>query len=441
MFVGHLGELELSSAALGNSLCSVTGFTVMLGLASGLETLCGQAFGAKQFNLLGVYYQTSLFVLLCCCIPISVLWWNMEPLLLLIGQEAQISKHTTVYMRTMIPFLWASAFIQTTIKYLQSQSVVVPIMIFSVSTFVVHIPLVYLLIYTLNVGYLGGALAISISYWMMLLQLLVYVAYSESRRAEKTWTGFIPPRLDVIVLFLKLAIPSAFMIILQFWAFELLVLMSGLMPNPRMEVSLLSICLNTAGIEFSFPFGLSAASSTRVSNELGAGNARGAKLASKVVMGISLLQATVVASAMLICETSGALHSAARLKSSRPCLRSCPFWRSVLSWMEFKAFLEVSILRGCGLQNPATVINIFSFYCVGIPSAVFFGFYYKWGAMGLYGGCICGSITQLVLIIILVAIIDWDKQVNLAQSRVGETAKVPVEKGRVEEIYEPLLTA
>lgn len=40
--------------------------------------------------------------------------------------------------------------------------------------------------------------------------------------------------------------------------------------------------------------------STRVSNELGAGNARGAKLASKVVMGISLLQATVVASAMLI---------------------------------------------------------------------------------------------------------------------------------------------
>lgn len=30
MFVGHLGELELSSAALGNSLCSVTGFTVMV---------------------------------------------------------------------------------------------------------------------------------------------------------------------------------------------------------------------------------------------------------------------------------------------------------------------------------------------------------------------------------------------------------------------------
>lgn len=153
-----------------------------------------------------------MFVLLCCCVPISLLWWNMEPLLLLIGQEAQISNHTTVYMRTMIPFLWASAFIQTTIKYLQTQSVVMPIMIFSVSTFVVHVPLTYLLIYKLNLGYLGGALAISISYWIMLLQLLVYVVYSESTRAEKTWTGFVRPRLDVIVLFLKLAIPSAFMI-------------------------------------------------------------------------------------------------------------------------------------------------------------------------------------------------------------------------------------
>lgn len=39
------------------------------------------------------------------------------------------------------------------------------------------------------------------------------------------------------------------------------------------------------------------------------------------------------------------------------------------------------ILRGCGLQNPATVINIFAFYCVGIPTAVLFGFHYNKGAM------------------------------------------------------------
>ncbi|KAJ7975181.1 Protein DETOXIFICATION [Quillaja saponaria] len=58
---------------------------------------------------------------------------------------------------------------------------------------------------------------------------------------------------------------------LKVWTFELMVLLSGLLPNPKLETSVLSICLNTFGLVWMIPFGLSSAISIRVSNELGLG--------------------------------------------------------------------------------------------------------------------------------------------------------------------------
>ncbi|KAM7268744.1 hypothetical protein ACFE04_010910 [Oxalis oulophora] len=53
MFVGHLGELALSGASMDTSFASVTGFSLLKGMASAMETFCGQSYGAKQYNMLG----------------------------------------------------------------------------------------------------------------------------------------------------------------------------------------------------------------------------------------------------------------------------------------------------------------------------------------------------------------------------------------------------
>ncbi|MBA0633245.1 hypothetical protein Godav_001868, partial [Gossypium davidsonii] len=52
MFVGHLGNLPLSGASMATSFASVTGFSLLRGMASALDTFCGQSFGAKQYHML-----------------------------------------------------------------------------------------------------------------------------------------------------------------------------------------------------------------------------------------------------------------------------------------------------------------------------------------------------------------------------------------------------
>ncbi|KAH7848985.1 hypothetical protein Vadar_011369 [Vaccinium darrowii] len=47
-FAGHLGDLELASISIANNVIVGFNFGLLLGMASALETLCGQAFGAKR---------------------------------------------------------------------------------------------------------------------------------------------------------------------------------------------------------------------------------------------------------------------------------------------------------------------------------------------------------------------------------------------------------
>ncbi|KAM1180652.1 hypothetical protein ACFX13_020038 [Malus domestica] len=53
-FAGHLGEVELTAISIANTLIVGFIFGLLLGMASALEMLCGQAFGAKRYHLLGI---------------------------------------------------------------------------------------------------------------------------------------------------------------------------------------------------------------------------------------------------------------------------------------------------------------------------------------------------------------------------------------------------
>ncbi|PIA63663.1 hypothetical protein AQUCO_00201184v1 [Aquilegia coerulea] len=291
MIVGHLGELPLSSTAIATSFCGATGFSLLMGMASGLETLCGQAYGAKQYQKLGNYMYSSIISLVLLCIPLSLIWINMEKILSLLGQDPQISFEAGKYGIWLIPALFAYAILQPLVRYLQSQSLILPMLLSSFAALCIHIPLCWVLVYKSGLRAVGAALAIGISYWLNVIFLAVYITYSPS--CEKTRVPLSKEALTGISMFLRLAIPSTLMICLEWWSYELLILLSGRLPNPQLETSVLSVCLTTISVLYTIPFGLGAAASTRVSNELGAGNPQGARVAVYVVMFIAAVEAII----------------------------------------------------------------------------------------------------------------------------------------------------
>eukprot|EP00878_Enallax_costatus_P008104 GHUV01008475.1.p1 GENE.GHUV01008475.1~~GHUV01008475.1.p1 ORF type:complete len:241 (+),score=38.86 GHUV01008475.1:355-1077(+) len=106
-FVGHLNDpLALSAVVLSSSLYNILGMSITIGLASAMDTLCGQAFGAKHYKMLGEVQQRARVICWTCCIPIAVLWTFGEPLLVQLGQEKQLAHLAARNLHILIPSLF-----------------------------------------------------------------------------------------------------------------------------------------------------------------------------------------------------------------------------------------------------------------------------------------------------------------------------------------------
>ncbi|KAL1070173.1 hypothetical protein V6Z11_D11G004400 [Gossypium hirsutum] len=220
-------------------------------MATALDTLFGQSYGAKQYSMLGIHMQSAMLILVIVSIPLAII--STTPILLFFGQDHDISMAAGEYACFMVPSLFAYGLLQCLVKFLQDD-------ICSGITTLLHILICWVMVFKSELGFRGPALGNSISNWFNVMLLLLYVKLSPS--CAKTWTGFSKEAFHNIFTFLRLAVPSAIMVCLEMWSFEMMVLLSGLLPNPKLQTSVLSICHNTSYTVWMIPFGLSGAHSS-----------------------------------------------------------------------------------------------------------------------------------------------------------------------------------
>ncbi|MCO5571741.1 hypothetical protein L7F22_025489 [Adiantum nelumboides] len=463
MFVGHISELALSGASLAYSITNVTGLSLLMGLASALDILCGQAYGAQQYSLVGLYLQRALIVLYACSIPLAILWSNMQHILLALGQDAAISKQAGEFMLWLIPTLFTYSATLPLIRFMQAQSLVVPVVLCCACTICCHVPLCYALVFMTGLESQGAALATSISTFLNMLLLSLYVLLATS--CEQTRTPFSSKAFCNLKDFLKLAVPSALMmwygtvteaflelltfnevnivlkkliavcnlfllcISLEWWSYEALIIVSGWLPNPELETSVISVCYNCAAFAFMVPSGLGSMASTRIANELGAGRPDAARRAVYISAGLASCEAILVSVAFIsLRNVLGKVYS----KDEEAHIEllsytSCFILFDFIEILGMKLFLLLhyyllGIARGCGWQKAGAYINFASYYVVGLPVACILAFVFHIKAEGLWLGINSGAIVQLIALVAITWVSDWTKEVTKAVGRLPQDA-------------------
>ncbi|KAI8017827.1 Protein DETOXIFICATION 16 [Camellia lanceoleosa] len=415
MFIGHLDELSLSSASMASSFTSVTGFSFMLGMGSALETLCGQAYGAKQYYMLGIHMQRAMLVLLLMGIPISIIWVFTGSIFKLCGQDIEISTQAGIYACWLIPSIFPYGVLQCQLRFLQTQNSVKPLMIITCLTSIAHVVLCWALVFGFGFGSKGAALSIAISYWLNVVGVALYIKFSPT--CQKTWIGFSKEGLKDPVGFLSLAVPSALMVCLEYWSYEFLVLMSGLLPNPKLETSMMSVSLSTSALIFRIPYGFGSAISTRVSNELGAGKPSAVRLAVQVVIFLAIAEGLLLSLILLAVRNiwgymfTNEEEVVKYIAAIMPVLASSNFLDGIQGVLS-------GTVRGCGWQKVGAFVNLGAYYLVGLPCAIIFTFALHLGGKGLWIGIIGGSGLQGILLLVITLCTDWEYQAKKARDRV-----------------------
>ncbi|KAK9938060.1 hypothetical protein M0R45_014820 [Rubus argutus] len=410
MFAGHLGELPLAGATLANSWANVTGFAFVVGLSGALETLCGQGFGAKSYRMLGIYLQASCIISFLFCSIISIIWLYTEPILILLHQDPQISKSAALFLKFLIPGLFAYGLLQNILRFLQTQSVYFMPMVISMISIIIHIGITFGLVHWTALGFKGAPLAASVSLWISVLMLAFNVCCAKN--FEHTWEGFSLESFNYVINGVKLALPSAAKECLEEWAFEILVFMGGLMPNSRKTTSLLAMCVNTQEIGYMVTYGLSATASTRVSNELGAGNPDRAKNAMLVTLKLSVILSFIIVLALTFGHNTWAgffIDSTSNYAVLIEGFASMTPLLAISIVVDSLQGVFSRVARGCGWQHLAVYVNLGTFYLIGMTIAGLLGFKLKLYAKGLWIGLICCLSCQASTLLLITQLKKWTR--------------------------------
>ncbi|XP_024031184.1 protein DETOXIFICATION 24 isoform X2 [Morus notabilis] len=414
-FLGHVSELDLAAFALVQSILIRFVNGILLGMSSATETLCGQAFGAKQYHMMGIYLQRSWivdFITATIMLPIFIF---SAPLLKLLGEQADIAAVAGKISLWCIPYLYTFVFSLTIQMYLQAQQKNLIVGWLSATSFVLHVVLSWIFVYKLEWGTVGALAAMNIASWSSVIGMFVYIF---GGWCTKTWKGFTLAAFVDMWPVVKLSISSGVMVCLELWYNSILVLLAGYMKNATVAISAFSICLNICAWEFAICLGFLAAACVRVSNELGRGNAKAAKFAIKVILSTSIVIGVVF---WILCLIFG--RQISYLFTDEEEVADVVSDLSVL--LAFSILLNgiypvlSGVAVGAGLQGTVAVVNICCYYLIGIPLGIVLAYVAHFQVKGLWIGMLCGVLSQSLVLLYITFKTDWEAQVNKASERLN----------------------
>lgn len=208
-------------------------------MGSAVETLCGQAFGAHKYDMLGLYLQRSTIMLMLTGLPLMIIYIFSKPILILLGQSKEIASLASVYVYGLIPQIFAYAANFPIQKFLQAQSIVSPSACISAGALALHLLLSWLLILKFQFGLFAASLVVSFSWWVGVIGQFIYIVCS--KRCRHTWNGFSFEAFSGMWSFYKLSFSSGVMICLEMWYFQIIVLLAGKFKNAEIALGSLAI--------------------------------------------------------------------------------------------------------------------------------------------------------------------------------------------------------
>ena len=419
IFTGHISveAKYLDGVSIAISFANVTGNAVTIGLSTALETLCSQAYGAKQYRRSGLYFQRGLLIHALLCFPLAALWLNSETGLLLLHQDPGVAGVAGQFLSIYSLSLPAIQITFLALKHFQSHNLIFPQICISFIGVLFSVAAQYLIVVYLQLGIAGSAIALTLSQYIIAAGYLLYIRFSHLYK--QTWGGWSVESLFGWYQYLKYGVPGMIMLCFEWCSFESGYFSVGAFaPYPKVELGIYSVLMNFAGLAFSIPLGFMVAATVRVGNLLGDNKPDRAKQSCC----LSLLLISTINSIQCLCLYL-ARNSLALIFTNDECILAGSMWSvvviAVLQVADGYQGVAGGVIKGCGKQKFGALINVIAFQFISIPLAYVLAFVVKWYTAGFWIGLTVGLVLQGCGYTLVLFCINWKKCAVTAMQNAG----------------------
>ncbi|KAL0710359.1 hypothetical protein Bca4012_017337 [Brassica carinata] len=402
-FLGGLGRPTLAGGSLALAFANITGYSLFSGLTMGVESICSQAFGAKRYSLVQATIRRGVVLLLLTSLPVSLLWINIVKILEMLKQDEDLASEAHTFLLYSVPDLVAQSFLHPLRVYLRTQSKTLPLSICTAVASVLHLPITFLLVSYLGFGIKGIALSGVVSNFNLVVFLFIYIRFLEDKKSINEEVLVEEEEVEDSTRewkkLLGLAVPSCVSVCLEWWCYEIMILLCGFLINPKATVASMGILIQITSLVYIFPSSLSFGVSTRVGNELGSNRPERARRAAVVGLGLSIALGFTALTFTVSVRNMWARLFTDDEEIVKLTLMALP----IVGLCELGNCPQTTgcgVLRGSARPRIGANVNMAAFYVVGMPVGMVLAFWFGFGFKGLWLGmlaaqmsCVCGMMV------------------------------------------------
>ena len=281
VMAGSIGARELAAVAVGGSVWFL-GFTLCLGLMMALSPIAARHFGAGNPALIGRYTRQALWLSLALGISFIILMQTLAgSALAYVGVSEEFRDLTLGYSQTIVygaPAICAFlAFRFTTEGIGQTKPIMYTSLIALVSNVFLNWVFMFGNLGAPAMGAVGAAVASATTMYLIMFVLGVYLYVHPRYRQLEIFVRVAPVRMPVLREILALGAPIAITVTAEAGLFSAVSIMIGTRGSDITAAH--QIAINFASTMFMVPLALSAATTVRVGQALGAGYPADARFA------------------------------------------------------------------------------------------------------------------------------------------------------------------
>lgn len=407
VMMGWLGPDALAAGALGSNLYFAT-MIFGLGLTTATAPMIARELGRKSHSVRDVRrtVRQGLWAAVAIVVPIWLLLWHTEEILLLMGQNPDLSMQAGVYMRALQWSVLPFYFFLVLRSFVSAMQRPLWALVIGAGGVAVNAAAAWCLIFGKlgfpALGLVGAGVATTLADILMFASLAV-IAYTDRKFRRyhllgRFWRSDWPRFRELW----RLGLPIGATLVFEVTVFNASSFLMGLIGTSSIAAH--AIALQIATLSFMVPLGLSQAATVRVGRAYGARDAHGIQRAGWTAFAMSAGFMLLSALAMLLFPRT---LIGVFLDLDSP--GNAPVIALAVSFLMIAALFQLAdgsqavtagMLRGLHDTRLPMIYAAFGYWAIGLVLSVVLAFVVKLEGIGIWLGLAAGLIVVAVLLMV-----------------------------------------
>ncbi|WEX11670.1 MATE family efflux transporter [Chelativorans sp. AA-79] len=406
MMLGRLSPEALAAGTLGHNLYFMP-VIFGLGLMAAASPMMASAIGGRLRYMREVRRSArqGLWLAVAVSVPLWLLLWNTEAILLAMGQDPALSQAAQSYVRALqwaaLPF-FGYIVLRSFISALERPGWALVVAFICVAFNVLaNWCLIFGNLGLPALGLTGAGYATTLSSTFMFLGLVAVVSLERQFRRFSLFGRFWRSDWPRFRAMLRLGLPIAGILTFEVSVFNIAALLMGRIDTVSLAAH--AIAIQIASASFMVPMGLGQAVTVRVGRAFGARNAQAITRAgwTAFTMGVSFMGLMA-----LIMFLAPRVLIAGFIDLDAP--ENQPVVTMAVTFLAYAALFQIAdgaqavgsgMLRGLHDTTVPMIYAAFGYWGIGLPLSVVLGFPLGYGGVGIWIG-LCAGLTVVAVLLL-----------------------------------------